>query len=90
MKKSYSCFLFFCCCCCFVVVVVVRGGIMFVCVFSFGFVKRRLLSVFLYGEVSIFVFDFSNFVLCKAGLVESYCVNVFLSWNILVSPSMVI
>ena len=26
---------------------------------------------------------------CKAGFVERHCVNLFLSWNILFSPSMV-
>jgi hypothetical protein len=29
-------------------------------------------------------------ILCKAGFLERYCVNLFLSWNILVSPSMAI
>ena len=33
---------------------------------------------------------FSSIILCRAGLVERYCVNLFLSWNILVSSSMVI
>ena len=29
-------------------------------------------------------------ILCRAGFVERYCVNLVLSWNILVSPSIVI
>ena len=61
------------CFCCVVVVdevVVVRGGIMFAWLFSFGFVKRRFLSCFFYGEVFPFVLHFSIFNLCRAGLVE--------------------
>ena len=33
---------------------------------------------------------FSSIILCSAGLMERYCVNLVLSWNILFSPSMVI
>jgi len=29
-------------------------------------------------------------ILCSAGFVERYCINLVLSWNILVSPSMLI
>jgi len=29
-------------------------------------------------------------ILCSAGFVERYCVNMFSSWNILISPSMLI
>ena len=29
-------------------------------------------------------------ILCKAGLVDRYCLNLVLSWNILFSPSMLI
>ena len=29
-------------------------------------------------------------ILCRVGFVDRYCVNLVLSWNILVSPSMVI
>ena len=29
-------------------------------------------------------------ILCKAGLVDKYCLNLVLSWNILFSPSMLI
>ena len=30
--------------------------------------------------------DFPSNILCKAGLVVTYCLNLFLSWNILFSP----
>ena len=33
---------------------------------------------------------FSFIILCTAGLVERYCLNLVLSWNILIFPSMVI
>ena len=33
--------------------------------------------------------SFPPIILCRAGFVERYCVNLVLSWNILVSPSMV-
>jgi hypothetical protein len=33
---------------------------------------------------------FPSIILCRAGFVERYCVNLLLSWNILFSPSMVI
>ena len=34
--------------------------------------------------------SFPSSILCRAGLVERYCLNLVLSWNILVSPSIVI
>ena len=34
--------------------------------------------------------SFPPIILCRAGLVEIYCVNLVLSWNILISPSMLI
>ena len=46
--------------------------------------------LFSYGEVSFIVLIFKKNIVCMAGLVEVYCVNLFLSWNSLVSPSMVI
>ena len=33
---------------------------------------------------------FPSIILCRAGIVERYCVNLVLSWNTLVSPSIVI
>ena len=38
---------------------VVRGGIMFVCFSSFGFVVKRLISCFFLGVVFHLVVDFS-------------------------------
>ena len=89
MRKSNSCFLFFFLFLCFFFLLLEMVLCLF-WLFSLGVVKRRLLAFFLYGEDSLFLFDFSIFILCRAGLLESYCVNVFLSWNILFSPSMVI
>jgi hypothetical protein len=34
--------------------------------------------------------NFPSNILCRAGFVERYCVTLVLSWNILVSASMVI
>ena len=33
--------------------------------------------------------NFPSNILCKAGLVVTYCLNLFLSWNILFSPLIV-
>ena len=33
--------------------------------------------------------DFPSNILCKAGFVAIYCLNLFLSWNILFSPLIV-
>jgi hypothetical protein len=33
---------------------------------------------------------FPSIILCRAGFLERYCVNLVLSWNVLVSPFMVI
>ena len=33
--------------------------------------------------------DFPSITFCKAGFVATYCLNLFLSWNILFSPLMV-
>jgi hypothetical protein len=69
--------------------------IIFALLSSFGFVERRLLSCFVYGLASFVVLAFSIYyplkdwiygdILCKFG-----CVNLVLSWNILVSSSIVI
>jgi hypothetical protein len=57
---------------------------------SFGFVERRLLSCFFLGcsfPTCVGVFHLLSFV----GLVvERYCINLVLLWNILVSLSIVI
>ena len=34
--------------------------------------------------------SFPSIILCRAGFVERYCINLVLSWNILVSLSMII
>jgi hypothetical protein len=73
----------------FSVTFVVRGGITFMWLSSFWFVER-LLSCFFEGVVSLFVLEFSiYYFLCRTGFVERYCVSLVLSWNILVSTSMV-
>jgi hypothetical protein len=53
---------------------------------SLGFAER-LLSCFFYDVVSLLVFPY--IILCRTGFLERYCVNLVLSWNILVFPSMV-
>jgi hypothetical protein len=56
---------------------------------SLCFDERRFLSCFFYGVVSLLVLNFS-FFFWRAGFMKRYCVNLVLSWNTLVSPSMVI
>ena len=41
-------------------------------------------------QVSSLCWSFPSRILCRAGLVDRYCLNLVLSWNILVSPSMLI
>ena len=55
-----------------------------------GFVVRRLISWFFLHVVSILCWSFPSINLCKDRLVERYCLNLVLSKNILVSPSIVI
>jgi hypothetical protein len=57
--------------------------------FSFRFVER-LLSCFFKGVVSFLIWSFHFIILGRAGFMERYCVSLVLSWNTLVSPSMVI
>jgi hypothetical protein len=40
--------------------------------------------------VSFLVLEFLSIFLSRAGFVDQYCLNLVFSWNILVSPSMVI
>ena len=56
----------------------VGGGLSDICtiVGIFGFLGLR--------------FSFEYFLpFCRAGFMDTYCLNLFLSWNVLFSPSMV-
>jgi hypothetical protein len=63
---------------------------MFVWPSSFGFVERRFLFCFSRVKFHSLCWSFSSIILCRAVFMGRYCVNLFLSWNILVFPSMVI
>ena len=54
-----------------------------------GLLKEDFFLVLSMEKFSILCCIFQLFNLCWAGLVERYCVNLFFSWNIFVSPSMV-
>jgi hypothetical protein len=69
---------------------VVRDEVMFVWLASFGFVEKRMISCFCWGVVPPLCWSFLSIIPWRAGFVERYCINLFLSWNILVSPSMAI
>jgi Ca2+/Na+ antiporter len=59
--------------------------------FSLGFtVMKLLISLVCLSAVSLLVPFFSSSIFCRTGLVELYCLNLVLSWNILVSSSIVI
>ena len=45
--------------------------------------------VLLWVLLASLVCDFPSSIFCKAGFVDTYFLNLFLSWNILFSPSMV-
>jgi hypothetical protein len=57
---------------------------------SFGFVERRLLLAFTRVQFPSLCWSFPSIILYRAGFVERYCVNLVLSGNILVFPTMVI
>lgn len=60
-------------------------------VLSFGFAVRSLISCRSFGiGIFLILMSFPSRILCRAGLVDRYCLNLVLSWNILVSPSMLI
>ena len=65
------------------------GGILIVWLLSFGFVER-LLSCFSRMYFPSLCLSFPSIIPCKVGFVERYCVNLVLSCNTLVSPSVVI
>ena len=46
------------------------------------------MPVLLWVLLASLVYDFPSSIFCKAGFVATYCLNLFLSWNILFSPSM--
>ena len=47
------------------------------------------MSVFLWVLLASLSCGFPSSTFCKTGFVATYCLNLFLSWNILFSPSMV-
>ena len=69
-------------------------GSMCVCVCvhfsSTGFNDVKLFLVFSWVWLPSLVWNFPSSILCRDGLVKKYCLNLFLSWNILVFPSIVI
>ena len=74
---------------CFLSFFVVKVGILFLWLSSFSFVKG-LLSCFFYGVISIFVLVFSLYYPLKGWIHGKILCEFVLSWNTLVSPSMVI
>ena len=60
------------------------------CYLLLGLMKEG--NYFAFSSVSFpsLYWSFPPIILCRAGFVERYCVNLVLSWNILVSPSIVI
>jgi hypothetical protein len=56
----------------------------------FDFAMSCLICCVFLGVVTILVSSFSFYYPLRAGLVERYHLNLFLSWNVLVSPSMAI
>jgi hypothetical protein len=69
-----------------------------VCVFMFMFVSLffagigLLISCVFLDVVLLYLlcWSFPSSVLCRAGFVDKYCLNLVLSWNSLCSPSMMI
>ena len=67
----------------------VRGGITCLWFSSFRFVVRLLIFVFL-GVIETLCWSVPSSIIWRARLVERYYLSLVLSWNILVSPSMLI
>ena len=63
---------------------------MFVWLSSFGFVERRLLSCFCHGIISLILLEFSLYYPLKDWIHGKILYKFGLSWNTLISPSMVI
>jgi hypothetical protein len=55
-----------------------------------GLLKNYYFLAFSYGVDSLLILGFLFIILCRAGFVERYCVNLVFPWNILVSLFMVI
>ena len=76
------------------------GGFMCLWLSAFDFVVRCLISCLFFGVGTFLVLEFCLFVcfifvfvlriLCKTELVDRYCLNLVLSWNILFYPCMLI
>jgi hypothetical protein len=66
----------------------VRCGIVFVWLSFFKFFEKLLICLF-QGVVSLLMFSFPSIISCRTRFVERYCVNLVLSWNIMVFPCMV-
>ena len=49
-----------------------------------------LFPVFLWVQIASLGWGFPSSTFCRAGFVDTYCLNLVLSWNILFSPLMVI
>ena len=52
-------------------------------------VEGSQICVLLWILLASLACDFQFSIFCKAGFVAMYCLNLFLSWNILFSPLMV-
>jgi len=58
--------------------------------FLLGYLKLDYFLAISRVWFSSMCWSFPSITLCRVGFVEIYCVNLILSWNILISPSMVI
>ena len=64
---------------------------MFACFPSLGLTGGRIfVALFLWMQLAFLGWSFTSSTFCRAGFVVRYCLNLFLSCNILFSPSMVI
>ena len=64
------------------------GDFMCLWLSEFYFVVRCLISCPFFGAGIFLLLDFSFRILCRAGLVDRYCLDSVLSWNIIFSPCM--
>jgi hypothetical protein len=66
---------------------------LFLCLYGYrllGLLKEDYFLAFSRVSFPSLCWSFPSIILCSARFVERYCVNLFLSWDILVSLSMVI
>jgi hypothetical protein len=76
--------------CCFLLFLLLEVELCLCCYLLLGLLEEDYFLAFSRVKFPSLCWHFLSVILCRDGFVEIYCVNLVLSWNILVSPSMLI